>query len=190
MVGVVRSHPEIRTNGLVIPTLAASSDGTMALVNTSVSGASSCQMTSVRLYQPDDELAVRLPEGTGELGGYIRSLAWVCSEYVRLLNQDLGSFGLFIGVGIRPEHRIRLWCEQVGGSLPSGHWPQLVGLLEGAGQNSLPRVTAPVALAIECSVGHGPTNGFPEVPSSWADVVRSVGEPATIPDGLFELVFK
>lgn len=116
-------------------------------MNTPIADPSTFQLAGARLYQPDDELAIRLPNGTAALSGYIQTLAWVCSEYIRLLNQDLGSFGVLIGIGIRPGRNVRLWCEQVGDGLSPDHWAKLVELLDGAGENVWPDVTAPVALA-------------------------------------------
>ncbi|MEZ5098138.1 MAG: hypothetical protein R2731_19935, partial [Nocardioides sp.] len=116
-------------------------------------------------------------------------LVGVCGEYIRLLDRDLDPMGVLIAVGIRPQHRVRLWCEQVGGALAPDRWAQLVALLEGAGRNTLPTVTAPVALAVEGIIGSGPSDGFPELPSSWVEAARSQNDPVTIPDGLFELIF-
>ncbi|MBL0888904.1 hypothetical protein [Myceligenerans indicum] len=144
---------------------------------------------SLRLYQPDDELSVRLPDGVGEVAAYAQTLARTCNEFLNQLDQDLGSLGIFIVVGVKPSRQVRLWCEQVGGTLPEGAWPVLTELLDGAGAAGRPQVTAPVAFALEGLVGDGPSTGFPEYPRAWVDAVAEADEQVSVPDGLFSLVF-
>jgi hypothetical protein len=98
--------------------------------------------------------------------------------------------GVFIAVGIKPSRRVRLWCEQVGGTLPEDVWPMLTELLDGAGTAVRPQVTAPpVAFALGGLVGAGPSIGFPEAPRAWVDALARADEHVTVPDGLFGLVF-
>jgi hypothetical protein len=147
------------------------------------------QLGSLRLYQPDDELRVRLPNGVGEVVAYTRTLTWTCNELLSRLGQDFGSMGIFIAVGIKPSGQVRIWCEQVGGALPSDVWPVLTALLDGAGAGVRPQVTAPVAFALEGLVGAGPSAAFPEFPSAWVNAMVQSDQPVTVPDGLFDLVF-
>lgn len=147
------------------------------------------RLGSLRLYQPDDELQVRLPNGVGEVAAYAQTLTWTCNELLSRIGQDLGSMGIFIVVGIKPSRQVRLWCEQVGGTLPGDVWPVLTELLDGAGTGVRPQVTAPVAFALEGLVGAGPSSGFPEVPSAWRTAVAQADEPVRVPDELFDLVF-
>ena len=97
--------------------------------------------------------------------------------------------GVLIVVGIKPGKRVRLWCEQVDGDIQPDIWQVFVQLLEGAGQNVLPTVLGPVACALECLLGTGPSTGFPMGPSIWREAARSAAETLTIPDALFEVVF-
>jgi hypothetical protein len=146
------------------------------------------QLGQVRLYQPDAILKERLPE-PAKLASYCKTLTWVGTEYFGRLGQDFGSMGILIAVGIKPGQRIRLWCEQVDGDIPPDVWQVFVELLEGAGQNVLPAVSGPVACALECLLGAGPSTGFPLGPSIWAEAARTAGRDFQIPDTLFEVVF-
>jgi len=147
------------------------------------------RLGSVRLYQPDAVLEERLIDGTGRLAAYVKSLAWVGSQYFGGLARDFGSMGVLIGVGVLPGERTRLWCEKVGGAIPDDVWDVFVDLLQGAGAGVRPQVTGPVAFAVEGLVGGGPAVAFPEVPSPWRDAAKAAAEPLTIPDGLFSLIF-
>jgi hypothetical protein len=69
-------------------------------------------------------------------------------------------------VGVKPGRRIKLWCEPVDGHLPSDVWDAFVDLLQGAGEKVWPTVTEPVACALECVLGTGPPEGFPDPASS------------------------
>jgi hypothetical protein len=146
------------------------------------------QLGLVRLYQPDAILKERLPE-PAKLASYCKTLTWVGTEYFGRLGQDFGSMGILIAVGIKPGQRIRLWCEQVDGDIPPDVWQVFVELLEGAGQNALLTVSGPVACALECLLGAGPSTGFPLGPSIWAEAARTAGRDFQIPDTLFEVVF-
>ena len=147
------------------------------------------QLGALRLYQPESILQERLRSGVAELGAYCKALAWVGEEYFGQLGQDFGSMGVLIVVGIKPGKRVRLWCEQVDGDIQPDIWQVFVQLLEGAGQNVLPTVLGPVACALECLLGTGPSTGFPMGPSIWREAARSAAETLTIPDALFEVVF-
>ncbi|MFD7311085.1 hypothetical protein [Promicromonospora sp. NPDC059942] len=147
------------------------------------------RLGSLRLYQPDDELHLRVPDGVGEIAACAQTLAWTCNEFLGRLGQDPGSMGILIAVGIKRSRQVRLWCEQVGGALPQDVWPVLTELLDGAGTAVRPQVTAPVAFALEGLVGAGPATGFPEFPRAWVDAVAQSAEHVSVPDGLFDLVF-
>jgi hypothetical protein len=133
------------------------------------------QLGLVRLYQPDSILIERLPE-PAQLASYCKTLTWVGTEYFGRLGQDFGSMGILIAVGIKPGQRIRLWCEQVDGDIPPDVWQVFVELLEGAGQDVLPTVSGPVACALECLLGAGPSTGFPIGPNIWAEAARTARE--------------
>ncbi|MFD7023448.1 hypothetical protein [Promicromonospora sukumoe] len=147
------------------------------------------RLGSLRFYQPEDKLRARVPGGAGEIAAYVQTLAWTCNEFLSRLSQDLGSMGILIVVGVKPSQQVRLWCEQVGGTLPDDVWPVLTELLDGAGAAVRPQVTAPVAFALEGLVGAGPSDGFPEFPRAWVDAVERDGAHVSVPDGLFERVF-
>jgi hypothetical protein len=146
------------------------------------------RLGGMRLYQPDDVLATRLPNGVGELAAYCKTLAWVGTEYFGRLGRDFGSLGVLIVVGIKPHRRTRIWCESVEGVVPSDAWDVFVDLLDGAGENVWPTVTKPVAFALECVLGAGPSNGFPMVPKAWQEAIADRGGRVTVPDELFGLV--
>ena len=97
--------------------------------------------------------------------------------------------GVLIVVGIRPSKRTRLWCDQVDGDIPPDVWQVFVELLQGAGQDVLPTVSGPVACALECLLGSGPSADFPIGPNAWHQAARSAGRDLSIPDDLFEVVF-
>ncbi|MGW2094246.1 hypothetical protein [Promicromonospora sukumoe] len=147
------------------------------------------RLGSLRLYQPEDKLRARVPGGAGEIAGYAQTLAWTCNEFLSRLGQDVGPMGILIVVGVKPSQQVRLWCEQVGGTLPDDVWPVLTELLDGAGTAVRPQVTAPVTFALEGLVGAGPSAGFPEFPRAWVDAVERAEESVSVPDGLFERVF-
>ena len=97
--------------------------------------------------------------------------------------------GVLIVVGIRPSKRTRLWCDQVDGDIPPDVWQVFVELFEGAGQDVLPTVSGPVACALECLLGSGPSADFPIGPNAWQQAARSARRDLSIPDDLFEVVF-
>ena len=105
------------------------------------------------------------------------------------LRRDFGSLGIFIVVGMKPTDRTKLWCETVGGILPSEVWSTFVDLLEGAGSDVRPQVTGPFAFALEAVLGAGPATSFPEGPKAWVQAAQSATEPIEIPDDLFRKVF-
>ncbi|HEY6568198.1 MAG TPA: hypothetical protein VI341_11840 [Actinomycetota bacterium] len=134
-------------------------------------------------------LQERLIDGTGRVAAYSETLVWVGTQYFGGLRRDFGSLGIFIVVGVKPLDRTKLWCETVGGDLPSDVWTTFVDLLEGAGPDVRPHVTAPFAFALEAVLGAGPATGFPEGPKAWVQAAQSATEPIDIPDGLFSKVF-
>lgn len=148
------------------------------------------QLLRMRLYQPDSVLAERLPNGVPELAAYCKTLVWVGAEYFGRLGRDFGPMGVLIVVGIRPERRVKLWSDQVEGDIPPDVWEVFVDLLEGAGVSIRPMVMAPVALALECSLGPGPTGQFPMGPQEWQEAVADLDHPVEVPDELFEIVFQ
>jgi hypothetical protein len=79
-------------------------------------------MSRVRLYLPDDEFGRRLVGGTAEITAYIQTLAWVATQYFGRLGRDFGSLGVLIALGIKPERKVKLWCEVVGGQIPDDVW--------------------------------------------------------------------
>jgi hypothetical protein len=97
--------------------------------------------------------------------------------------------GVLIVVGIRPSKRTMLRCDQVDGGIPPDVWQVFVELLEGDGQDVLPTVSGPVACALECLLGSGPSADFPIGPNAWQQAARSAGRDLSIPDDLFEVVF-
>ena len=148
------------------------------------------RLNAMRLYQPDHDLAARLPRGIGELAAYCKTLGWVGSEYFGKLGRDFGSLGVLIVVGIKPPDRIRLWCAQVDGVLPTDVWDVFVRLLEGAGGNVRPEVLEPVACALEYWLGSGPRSSFPNVPIEWQRAAEGSAAGVSVPDGIFEQVFR
>lgn len=147
------------------------------------------RLAALRLYQPESTIQERIPNGVAQLAAYCKTLAWVGTQYFGRLGQDFGSMGVLIVVGIKPGKRIRLWCEQVDGAITPDVWRVFVELLEGAGQDVLPTVSGPVACALECLLGAGPSNGFPMGPRIWQEASGSAAQPLSIPDALFEVVF-
>jgi hypothetical protein len=147
------------------------------------------QLKAVRLYQPESVLQERLAGGVEELAAYCNTLAWVGKEYFGRLGRDFGSMGILIAVGIKPGKRTRLWCEEVDGNITPHTWQVFVQLLEGAGKNVVPTVSDPVACALECLLGLGPSAGFPIGPDVWGQAARSAGRELSVPDDIFEIVF-
>ncbi|HEY3556439.1 MAG TPA: hypothetical protein VGL05_03210 [Kribbella sp.] len=150
------------------------------------------QLGSARLYQPDAELSARLPAGTAELAAYIKTLVWVCTEFFDHYARPtpaFGNLGLLIAAGFKPGGRVRVWCDVVDGSLPVEVQATLEDLLNGAGSNVRPQVTAPVAVALEGKLGAGPAIPFPEVPTLWQSTAARAERRLRIPDDLFLEVF-
>ncbi|GAA1600215.1 MULTISPECIES: hypothetical protein [Kribbella] len=142
------------------------------------------QLGAARLYQPDAVLKDRLPAGTGELAAYIKTLTWTCTEYFSYYSQAFGDLGLFLGVGLKPGGRAKVWCDVIDGALPADVYAALVDLLNGAGAKVRPAATGPVALALEGRLGAGPRVPFPELPTAW-----QLDCPVLIPGDLFPEVF-
>ena len=145
-------------------------------------------MGGVRLYLPDEEFGRRLGGNTAELSAYIKTLAWVGDQYFGRLGRDFGSLGILIGVGIKPGRQVKLWCEVVGGQIPDDVWSPFVDLLDGAGADVRPQVSAPVAFAVEGILGNGPVS-FPDAPAAWTAAVQGHDRAVSVPDGIFEIVF-
>ncbi|WP_166380668.1 hypothetical protein [Catellatospora methionotrophica] len=146
------------------------------------------RMGGVRLYLPDEEFGRRLGAGTAEISAYIQTLAWVGGQYFGRLGRDFGSLGVLVAVGIKPERHVKLWCEVVGGHIPDDVWSPFVELLDGAGADVRPQVSAPVAFAIEGILGNGPAS-FPDLPAAWIAAVQEHGQSVPVFDHLFEIVF-
>lgn len=153
------------------------------------SGSDYFRLAQVRLYQPDTVLSGRLPNGTGELAAYCKTLAWVGSEYFGRMRQDFGSLGILIVIGVQPPRRTKLWCDVIGGEFPTDVWDVFVELLGGAGENVRPTVTQPVACALECVLGSGPSDEFPAVPTAWREAIAQQNREVSVPDELFAFVF-
>ena len=147
------------------------------------------RLGQVRLYQPEDQRVSRLPSGTAGIAAYCKTLLWVGTEYFGQLGRDFGPMGILVGVGVRPNRRTRLWCPQVSGDLPPDVWEGFVELLQGAGAEVKPDVTAPVAFALECVLGDGPSERFPELPRAWQEAAAAYGGGLSVPDELFTIVF-
>jgi len=147
------------------------------------------RLGAVRLLQPEEVLASRLPDGVAEVAAYCNTLAWVGSEYFGRLGRDFGSLGVLITVGIKPNRRTKLWCEVVDGEIPDDVWDVFVGLLRGAGDKIRPEVTAAVALTLECLLGAGPSITFPVTPAAWEQAISLNTRGLGVPDELFEIVF-
>ena len=147
------------------------------------------RLAQVRLHQPDYVLTARLPAGTAELAAYCKTLAWVGSEYFGGLGRDFGSLGVLIVAGIKPNRQTKLWCDVVDGDIPDDVWKVFVELLGGAGRNVRPAVTDPVACALECVLGAGPSIAFPLGPAAWQQAAAQHESGLAVPDELFELVF-
>jgi hypothetical protein len=143
----------------------------------------------IRLYQPDVVLEARLPGGVDELSGYCKTLVSVGTQYFGQLGTDYGSLGALIVVGIRPGKRVRLWCDRVEGDLPPDVWDAFVESLRSVDDGLYPSVAQPVAFALECLLGRGPSGGFPIGPSAWEQVANQHDRPLGVPDELFEIVF-
>jgi hypothetical protein len=152
------------------------------------SSAATFRIRQVRLYLSDEEFSRRVGTSTAELAAYLQTLVWVADQYFSGLRRDFGSLGVLIAVGIKPERRIKLWLEVVGGQIPHDVWSPVASLLDGAGVNVWPLVTAPVALAIDVVLGNGPAS-FPDVPTAWSEAARTHGQRVAIPEGIFELLF-
>ncbi|MFC7532480.1 hypothetical protein [Actinoplanes sp. GCM10030250] len=146
------------------------------------------KMGGVRLYLPDEEFGRRLGGSTAELSAYIQTLARVGEQYFGHLGRDFGSLGVLVAVGIKPERQVKLWCEVVGGQIPDDVWSSFVELLDGAGVNVRPQVSAPVAFAIEAILGNGPAS-FPDAPTAWIAAVQDHDQGVSVPEGIFEIVF-
>jgi hypothetical protein len=147
------------------------------------------RLGSMRLYQTDAVLKERLIGGTARAAAYAKTLVWVGTQYFGGLRRDFGSLGILIVVGVRPISRTKLWCQIVGGDLPDDVWAVFRELLEGAGADVRPEVSAPFAFALECLLGSGPDTAFPEMPKAWQEAARLALGPVDVPDELFRTAF-
>jgi hypothetical protein len=151
-------------------------------------GGAYCRVKHIRLYQPDEVLEARLTEGVDGLAAYLQTLRWVTMSYFGQLGGDFGSMGVLVVVGVRPGRRVKFWCDQVEGKIPTDVWDVFVKLLEGAGDEVRPTVTRPVAFAIAFLLGDGPPGDFPNAPSAWHHAATG-HDSLQVPDELFEIVF-
>jgi hypothetical protein len=155
----------------------------------SVPTAPAFALGSVRLYQTDAELSVRLPSGAGSIAPYMQALVATGDRVLAAADQRLPDMGVLIVVGVRAPNLIHLWCEPVGGELPADAWTHFKDELAVSGRELRPAVAGDVAFALEGVVGAGPSIPFPQVPQAWVDAIKDANEPVTVPDGVFDRIF-
>ena len=143
-------------------------------------------LAGVRLYVPEDVLALRMPGGSRAFRSYVRELinrANAVSEVAGLGNAS----GLHVAVGLRPGGRAKAWCDPVGGGMPDGAlwvFQDQLGLLQ-----PVPEVTGSVAFALHLLRVGESTADFPDMPEDWYRAAESSRGPLFMPDGLFDLIF-
>jgi hypothetical protein len=138
------------------------------------------ELQSVALYQPEDVVASRLPDGVAGLSTFIgRLVAAAADEFAR---DEATSRALV--VAITPE-RCALWMFH-----PNGAVDERAGVRARLSSVARPRV-AGGAVAFALFLRHGedfPPSDGPPVPAEWAELAREAGTPLDVDEILTRLL--
>ena len=138
------------------------------------------ELQSIALYQPEDVIASRLPDGVDGLSEFMQRLvAAVSQEFV-----NEGPTTRALVVALTPD-RCAFWIL-----LPSGLTDERPGANARLFSVTRPRVVGgPVAFALILRQGEDfPLTEGPPVPDQWASVGRETGTPLGIDEILTELL--
>jgi hypothetical protein len=144
------------------------------------------ELNSIRLYLPDDLLRQRLGDDVTPLADYMKALQqklgefWAKGEYEK-------AKGLFVAVGVKPNQRVRVWCDAVDGEIP----PETLAKLEKtlADVPSVAVKNGPIAFALEVKLGGQTPEKFPVFPNVWTDAAKASKQPLMVPDVMFKAVW-
>jgi hypothetical protein len=143
------------------------------------------ELNGVRLFLTDAKLKQRIGDPT-PFADYITALEkattafWATSEKPK-------AKGLLIVVGVKPDKKVKVWCEAVDGDIPEDTLTKL--------ETKLSEVTpvavkqGPIAFALDMKLAGQKPEKFPEMPKKWAAGAEKSKEPLLIPDGLFKVIW-
>jgi hypothetical protein len=144
------------------------------------------ELNRVRLYLPDADLNRRLGTDVKPLASYIKAIEAEAAGFFEKAGRPKAK-GLFVVVGVKPEKKVKVWCEAVDGEIPAAVIARLEATL-----GDVPTVAVrqgPIAFAMEVKLWGQTPAKFPEIPRVWAETAKRSKEPLTIPDGLFTVLW-
>ena len=141
----------------------------------------------IRLLVPIPEIERRL--GTDDatpLAHYTKALQKSAAEFWAKTPKPKAD-GLLVTIGIKPGKKSRVWCEAVGGDIPSDI---LRALEQQLGKIKPVDTKENFAYSLECRLGENEAKGFPIVPKAWVDATKDLKKSPIIPDEMFPLIWK
>src|SRR5262245_11474692 len=147
---------------------------------------SAVKLNSVRLYLPDAQMEERVGADVGPLADYMKALQREAATFWGASKRTAAK-GVLAVVGVRPDGKVRAWCDAVGGDVP----PDTLERFRLALERVQPvRVkNGPIAFALELGLWDQMPSEFPEMPEAWTAVFRNAKEPLLVPDGLFKVIW-
>ena len=144
------------------------------------------EMNSLRLYLPDALLRQRLSDDVTSLARFVEALQREISVYWDKAGPPKAK-GLIIAIGVKPNGKVRAWCEAVEGEIAADKLAELEKVL--SQMPALAVKDGPIAIALQMSINGQIPAKFPEGPKVWADAAKQAREPLMIPDGLFKVIW-
>ncbi len=143
------------------------------------------KLNSVRLYLPDAQMEERVGD-VGPLVDYMKALQREAATFWGASKRTAAK-GVLAVVGVRPDGKVRVWCDAVDGDVP----PDILQGFRSALERVQPvRVkNGPVAFALELGLWDQMPSEFPVMPEAWNAAFRNAKEPLLIPDGLFKVIW-
>ena len=144
------------------------------------------ELNSIRLYLPDAALRQRLGDDVSPLVKYVKAIELETVMFWQKAEQPKAK-GLLIAVGVKPDKKVKVWCDPVDGEIPADVLARLEKRL-----GDLPAVAVnqgPIAFALEVKLWGQKPGKFPEMPQAWIEAAKKSKEPLMVPDGLFKLLW-
>jgi hypothetical protein len=144
------------------------------------------ETNSIRLYLPDDKLRQRIGDDVDPLVNYIKALQKETAAFWEKADQPKAK-GLLIAVGVKPDGKVKVWCDAVDGDIPTDLLSKLEKRLDEVPAVAVKR--GPIAFAIELRLWQQQPVKFPEMPKAWIEAAQGSKEPLLVPDELFKVVW-
>lgn len=144
-------------------------------------------VSAIRLYLPDKLMRERIGDDAIPLSNYIKKLE---SETTAFLSSNTmrGAKGIYIGVGVKPALKSRIWCEAVDGIMPAPTLKALEKHLEKVTPINVKAKT--IAFSLQYVLEKDAKVEFPVLPKTWTDLAKkSSKKDLMVPDELFEMIW-